>query len=78
MKKIKFNCNGHNAPAYRCSEPGDNSGEYYRVEEVEPFLTVLGKILEAHKMSYVDWLAIHEATRLLKNHNNKNNLFEMD
>lgn len=26
--KIKFDCNGFNAPAYSCSEPGDNSGYY--------------------------------------------------
>jgi len=26
--KIKFDCNGFNAPAYSCSKPGDNSGYY--------------------------------------------------
>ena len=26
--KIKFDCNGFNAPAYSCSKPGDNSGFY--------------------------------------------------
>ena len=69
MKKIKFNCNGNKAPAYECSEPGDCSGEYYRTEDVEPFLVVLGKILEAHKMSCVDWPAMRESERLLKDHN---------
>ena len=34
MKTIKFNCNGHNAPAYGCSESGDQSGEYVRVEDL--------------------------------------------
>ena len=26
--KIKFDCNGFNAPAYSCSKSGDNSGYY--------------------------------------------------
>lgn len=32
--KIKFDCNGNNAPAYSCSKPGDNSGEYIRSDLV--------------------------------------------
>lgn len=32
MKTIVFNCNGHNAPAYGCNKPGDNSGEYVPAE----------------------------------------------
>ena len=35
MKRIRFSCHGYNAPAYGCSEPGDNSGEYYRSDEVD-------------------------------------------
>lgn len=35
MKAIKFDCKGHNAPAYGCSEPGDQSGEYVRVDGAE-------------------------------------------
>lgn len=28
MKTIRFDCGGHNAPAYGCNKPGDNSGYY--------------------------------------------------
>jgi len=34
MKIYKFDCNGHNSPAYGCDKPSDNSGEYYRAEDV--------------------------------------------
>lgn len=33
MRVITFDCHGHNAPAYGCSEPGDQSGEYIRAPE---------------------------------------------
>ena len=36
-KKLKifvFDCHGHNALAYSCSEPGDNSGKYVRLEDL--------------------------------------------
>ena len=33
MDVIKFDCNSHNAPAYSCNKPGDNSGEYIRFED---------------------------------------------
>lgn len=29
---VKFDCNGSGSPAYTCSAPGDQSGEYYRAE----------------------------------------------
>lgn len=32
---FKFDCNGHNAPAYGCNKPGDNSGEYVRLADFE-------------------------------------------
>lgn len=35
METVKFDCNGHNAPAYGCDKPGDQSGEYNRKEDVE-------------------------------------------
>ena len=35
MKKYRFDCHGHNAPAYGCNVPGDNSGEYVLYAEVE-------------------------------------------
>lgn len=28
VKIVKFSCHGFHAPAYGCSLPGDNSGEY--------------------------------------------------
>lgn len=34
MKKYKFDAHGHNAPAYSCAQPGDNSGEYAKVGDV--------------------------------------------
>ena len=33
LTKIKFDCNGPHAPAYSCSEPGDNFGEYVRTTD---------------------------------------------
>ena len=38
MQIYKFDCNGHNAPAYGCNKPGDNSGEYVRVDDVVAWL----------------------------------------
>ncbi len=38
MKKIKFDCNTNNAPAYSCSEPNDNSGYYYQSTDVDELL----------------------------------------
>jgi len=35
MKQYKFFCDGHNAPAYSCDTPGDNSGVYYKKEDVD-------------------------------------------
>ena len=32
METIKFDSNSHNAPAYSCNKPGDNSGEYVSVD----------------------------------------------
>jgi hypothetical protein len=50
MKKIRFGCRGRHAPAYGCSEPGDNTGEYYRAAEVDERIeraeAVLAKICE--------------------------------
>jgi len=38
MKKIEFDCNGNNAPAYGCNEPHDNSGFYYQATAVDELL----------------------------------------
>ena len=38
MKLFKFDCTTNNAPAYICSEPNDNSGHYYRAEDVDELL----------------------------------------
>jgi len=35
MKTIQFTCHGNNAPAYSCSEPGDNSGRYVSFETAQ-------------------------------------------
>lgn len=35
MDVFKFDCKGNNAPAYSCNRPNDNSGNYYRVSDVE-------------------------------------------
>lgn len=37
MRKVKFDCHGHNAPAYSCSEPNDQSGEYVNVKDLPEF-----------------------------------------
>lgn len=39
MQKIKFDCHGHNAPAYGCNKPGDNSGEYIRIDDINEIMT---------------------------------------
>jgi len=38
MKHYRFFCNGHNAPAYSCDTSGDNSGVYYKKEDVDKLL----------------------------------------
>ena len=38
MQIYKFDCNGHNAPAYGCNKPGDNSGEYVKVDDLANML----------------------------------------
>ena len=35
LKIIKFDSKGNNAPAYSCSEPYDQSGNYYKASDVE-------------------------------------------
>lgn len=37
-----FSCHGHNAPAYGCSKPGDNSGEYVRLDDYLKLAKLLG------------------------------------
>lgn len=38
METVKFNCHGHNAPAYGCNKPGDQSGEYVKAREHDQLL----------------------------------------
>ena len=33
MDIIRFDCHGNNAPAYSCNKPGDNTGDYIRLED---------------------------------------------
>lgn len=41
FKMYKFDCNTHCAPAYTCNIPNDNSGEYYKKEDVDEFIKKL-------------------------------------
>lgn len=51
MKKIKFDCHNSNfSPAYTCSEPRDNSGFYYKAEEVD---LVLKEATEEQQYNYM-------------------------
>jgi len=36
-----FDCNGHNAPAYSCNKPGDNTGSYVHLTDYEDLQTQL-------------------------------------
>lgn len=52
MDPVRFDCNGHNSPAYGCSKPGDNSGDYYRVADVKSELKRLRfELLMVSKMA---------------------------
>jgi len=66
LKTFKFDCNGNNAPAYGCDQPGDNSGEYFKAEDVRPLLGEVEKVLEGHSMSTVDWSAMRNIRKILK------------
>lgn len=35
MDVYKFDCKSNNAPAYSCNKPNDNSGNYYKVSDIE-------------------------------------------
>ena len=48
MKRIKFDCHVTDSPGYGCSSPGDQSGDYYRAEDVDELLTLL------HRIAYVE------------------------
>ena len=66
MEIIKFDCHGHNAPAYSCNKPGDNSGEYVRADyakaKIDAMLTVLEEVDEcaAYWSEYDVPLGLHE------------------
>ena len=66
MELFEFDCNSNNAPAYSCNHPNDNSGFYFRAEEVEPIIHALRRILAAHKYSTVDWEAMKDVEKLLE------------
>ena len=76
MEAIRFNCNGHNAPAYGCSEPGDNSGDYYCAAEADAEIKRLkSKLRElsniahaAHKKS--DYYEMIEILKLIEHEAN--------
>ena len=50
MKKYVFDCNSNNAPAYSCSEPNDNSGEYFKKDEILDLIDERIKYLETNEM----------------------------
>ena len=55
MKRIRFDCHGHNAPAYGCNEPGDNSGWYYRADDgdKEPTMDINEMRRRIHDVAYL-------------------------
>ena len=73
MKTYIFDCKGNNAPAYSCSEPGDNSGLYVKKESMIEPLNKLISILKAIEggsnpnLALVDLaMAIIEDTQIIK------------
>lgn len=44
---FKFDCNGHNSPAYGCNRPGDNSGEYVSLEDYKKLQSFNNKLVDA-------------------------------
>ncbi len=38
LKVYNFDCNGWNSPAYSCNYPDDNSGQYYKKEDIDRIL----------------------------------------
>ena len=47
VKIVKFNCHGCHAPAYGCSLPGDNSGDYVLHSEYAALLARHNALVEA-------------------------------
>jgi len=45
--KIKFDCNGFNAPAYSCSKSGDNSGYYVQSTDYDNLTKQVTELREA-------------------------------
>lgn len=45
LKRVRFDCHGHNAPAYGCNHPGDMSGEYLQAADAEHIIAELYKAL---------------------------------
>lgn len=50
--KYYFNAYGHNAPAYGCNMPGDNTGHFYRSADADDLVAELCEALEA----CLDWI----------------------
>lgn len=51
---IRFDCNGHNAPAYGCNKPGDNSGEYVKADHHAELVEALRRLAASHR-DFMEW-----------------------
>ncbi len=54
MKKVKFDCNGRNAPAYSCDTLGDNSGYYYPADKVDELISAIRDVQEFMSSGFYD------------------------
>ena len=66
MRKIKFDCNEHNAPAYSCNTPGDNSGWYYQSTDVDTLLNPRMWTKEMHDAWHSNLPNVQKAFEALK------------
>lgn len=46
MQTFNFDCHGHNAPAYGCNKPGDNSGEYVKHDDAKKLVADLARVID--------------------------------
>ncbi len=54
MNPTRFDCHGNSAPAYTCDAPGDQTGAYYRAEDVEGRLSLLSGLASAAVLAFGD------------------------
>lgn len=46
LHRVRFDCHGHNAPAYGCNHPGDMSGDYLQAADASDVMSRLAEALE--------------------------------